>query len=237
MKLLKLKVFIVFVEFLAWNDYSELQCQAACLLKNMSAGTSENTKIIVDCGAVPVFVKLLQSSQLCEAAWALGNIAGDSHECRDVVLNNGALQPLLALLKERTYIYFLRIGTWALSNFLEGKPEVPPEQLESAIPILSSVILRQDELVQKEACWALFLSFSVWRYNPSTVLIHAVRALKCIVKGAEKLDEDDKNSTYDPKAAPKILIAKQMVMANKEPPNLKLDSGSTLGARPAQGPC
>ncbi|CAA0822381.1 Importin subunit alpha-2 [Striga hermonthica] len=233
------------VEFLSRNDYPELQCEAACVLKTMAAGTSENTKIVVDSGAVPVFVKLLQSSELYEqAAWALGNIAGDCHGCRDVVLNNGALQPLLTLLKEHTDFSFLRIGTWALSNFLEGKPEIPPEQLESAIPILSSVILTEDdELVLKEACWALFylsqfgggietimfeaglcdkittifryvyfysvfffrvcclmllihvlslsldLSIYLFRYVPSTVLFPAVRALKCILKGAKKLDE------------------------------------------------
>ncbi|GER52409.1 importin subunit alpha, partial [Striga asiatica] len=198
------------VEFLARTDYPELQCKAACVLKNMAAGTSENTKIVVDSGAVPVFVKLLQSTELYEqAAWALGNISGDSHGCRDVVLNNGALQPLLTLLKEHTHLSFLRIGTWASSNFLEGKPEVPPEQLESAIPILSSVILTEDELVLKEVCWALFYLSkfgggiettmfeaglcdkitTIFRYVPSTVLFPAVRALKCIVKGTKKLDE------------------------------------------------
>ena len=35
-----------------------------------------------------------------QAVWALGNIAGDSPECRDIVLQLGALHPLLQLLKD-----------------------------------------------------------------------------------------------------------------------------------------
>ncbi|GFP99321.1 importin subunit alpha [Phtheirospermum japonicum] len=66
---------------------------------------------------------------------------------------------MLTLLNECCESSFLRVGMWALSNFLKGKPDVPLEKLEPAIPILSSLILTNDEVVWKEACWAsLYLS-------------------------------------------------------------------------------
>jgi hypothetical protein len=49
-------------------------------------------------GAVPLFVRLLSSPNVDvveQAAWALGNIAGDSIMYRDMVLSAGAL-PILS---------------------------------------------------------------------------------------------------------------------------------------------
>ena len=42
-----------------------------------------------------------------QAVWALGNIAGDSAECRDYVLNLGMLQPVLEYVKIITDMFKL----------------------------------------------------------------------------------------------------------------------------------
>lgn len=66
-----------------------------------------------------------------QAVWALGNVAGDSPKCRDLVLSNGALIPLLSQFNENAKLSMLRNATWTLSNFCRGKPQPHFEQVNT----------------------------------------------------------------------------------------------------------
>lgn len=213
------------VRLLGRYDNTTIQFEVAWILTNICSGTSLQTQAVVDNGAVPSLVSLLDSPDIRvreQAVWALGNIIGDSAELRDIVIGHQFVPKLLEQIRPDIDVGFMRNIAWVLVNLCRNK-EPPPtmEIVEQLIPYLKQLIHSQDLTILTDSTWAvsyiteLGSAFSLAVINKgllhdmTPLLSHedvkiqtaAIRALGSIVTG----DEEQTQAVIDAGAVPHLF--------------------------------
>jgi len=116
------------VNLLADDQYTDLQSLAAGVLNKFAAGSSQNTKAVVDAGVCPQLVRLLNSPSrhlVEQVVWALGNIAKDGPHYRDMLLREGILPPLCSLVDVDNPSSFLTNINYCFSNLWRSEYSAP----------------------------------------------------------------------------------------------------------------
>lgn len=110
-------------------------------------------------GVVPIFLELLSSSNPKireQACWALGNIAGDCIEFRDLILSNNGIAHVLGLFQgDKLKASLVRVAIWVLSNLCRGKPMPPFSMVRDVVPLVCKLIFSMDQEVLSDALWTL----------------------------------------------------------------------------------
>lgn len=148
------------IHLISQNQYHNIQFEAAWALTNiLTSDKTEHIKIIVDHGAISIFVQMLSSNSSDireQAVWALGNIVGESYKYRNMVLEAGALPLILKEAYSTQKLSYIKNIIWIISNFCRGKPSPDFNIISPVLPLIISVIQNAtDEELLVDSIWAL----------------------------------------------------------------------------------
>jgi len=126
--------------------------------KRSASSMSKSHSLLVRHDAIPLLTNLLSSlnSEVHEQAmWILGSVAGEGNAARDSILAAGVLPSLVSCLeKHPKNIPLQRIGSWTLSNLVDGQPR-PTINVDRVLPTLRRLLNNADAEVLSHTCWAL----------------------------------------------------------------------------------
>ncbi|KAJ9181611.1 hypothetical protein P3X46_009726 [Hevea brasiliensis] len=147
------------VQCLSFGSPDEQLLEAAWCLTNIAAGKPEETKALLP--ALPLLIAHLgEKSSLPVAeqcAWALGNVAGEGEDLRNVLLAQGALLPIARMMlpnKGST----VRTAAWALSNLIKGPDSKAATELIRVDGVLDAIcrhLRKADEELATEVAWVV----------------------------------------------------------------------------------
>eukprot|EP00397_Hematodinium_sp_SG-2012_P023007 GEMP01023879.1.p1 GENE.GEMP01023879.1~~GEMP01023879.1.p1 ORF type:complete len:583 (+),score=132.92 GEMP01023879.1:149-1897(+) len=151
-----------------------IPAEAAWCLCNVTAGDHAQTEVVVNHGAIPIFVELIGSrrSDISEQAlWALGNIAGDCGLFRDRVLEEPIIPAILGYKTNEQELTAQRICVWTCGNLWKHHPMPSLELIGPLVPFV----------VQCLCCPV---------YDDRGALLDALRALELLCAGAHSGEHD-----------------------------------------------
>lgn len=128
-------------------------------MANVAAGTSRQAQLVLR-KALPILLRLLDSNENAafktDIVWTLANIAGDSADCRDKLLDANVHLIALKFLKETKNFDFEKHCVWLLSNLFRHVRGVKDVKIIAAcVPTLLKYLHHEDCDILHNVCWSL----------------------------------------------------------------------------------
>jgi len=147
----------------------------------LSLAENPPVKDVIDCGALPIFVQLLQypdDRMKFEAAWALTNVA--SSDLTPVVVEIGAVPSLVQLLLSSN-ADVREQSAWCLGNIAGDSPALRDEVLHtgSLAPLLQNILQPSTKSLLGNCVWTLS---NFCRGKPHVDLNHIKPAIPVLAK-------------------------------------------------------
>ncbi|KAJ7972433.1 Importin subunit alpha [Quillaja saponaria] len=149
----------VLVQCLSFGSPDEQLLEAAWCLTNIAAGKPDETKALLP--TLPLLIAHLgekSSAPVAEqCAWALGNVAGEGEDLRNVLLAQGALLPLARMMQPNKGST-VRTAAWALSNLIKGPDSKAATELIRVDGMLDAIVRhlkKADDELGTEVAWVV----------------------------------------------------------------------------------
>uniref|UniRef100_A0A915DWU8 Importin alpha n=1 Tax=Ditylenchus dipsaci TaxID=166011 RepID=A0A915DWU8_9BILA len=171
---------------------------------------------VIQTGATKSLINMCssQSAKLSEQAiWAVANIAGDSVQLRDHVIEEGLVPTLqkLMLNLNNLSVSFVRTLAWTYSNLVRHKnPQLPYGILKDLAPGIAALLKFKDLAVQQDSGWALSymttaqIKTSSW-HTADGLIAPALRVLGNFATGSDTLTQVVVDSGVMMKVIPSLL--------------------------------
>ncbi|XP_067138632.1 importin subunit alpha-3-like [Centruroides vittatus] len=149
------------VQYLNHTDKPDLTLIPAEILVHLSSCELHHTKMVVESGALPVFIRCLSSisDNIRELSlMALGNIVLTSSDFANFVIQNGIFQPLFELISFKcpTQIPVLKRALWVLSCIVrKSKATLVSENKQLFFPVLCQYLFYDEPIIVSQSAWAL----------------------------------------------------------------------------------
>lgn len=145
-----------------YNDDVPIMYDAMWALLNIASQSTDGAYAVADTGVIPYIVRCLLHAHpdiRTQAAWCLGNIAGEDPTLRDQVLNcrqPSAVDAAIININQPHSNELLETFVWFASNLCRGKPS-PPEEMVKPLIEPTAQLLRKDGTTDDACMDALWL--------------------------------------------------------------------------------
>jgi len=193
--------------------------EAAWVLCNLLSAPRSGVERAISLGAVPKLISCIRGDMLGvaeNAIWALGNIAGEGEQYRDLLLSTGLPTALYQLVMESPELHDTlgRVSAWVCSQLL--KPTQPSEEVLKSLYSVLTTLYDLDDMETKREVLVAAGSIHTWSY-PISMVVNASGMLNILLAEPE--------NRADCLVKPSIRALGDLVEADEDTTQMALDGG------------